>query len=118
MNNVSINLIIFILFLSGIVWLQIFLSNKESKWYGRILPIITFLTSFIPLLSIVAFTSIKTINGVEKTTTMNISEVILIGTPIFIIYNIPTVILLVIYFACREKYKKKKQLDKMKIDDL
>lgn len=37
---------------------------------------------------------------------------------IFIIYNIPTVILLAIYGACREKIKKIQEIDKMNIIDL
>ena len=37
---------------------------------------------------------------------------------LFLMYNIPTLVLLGIYFACREKYSRKKQLDKMNIQDL
>lgn len=32
--------------------------------------------------------------------------------------NIPTVVLLAIYAACREKQRKRSELDKMEIDDL
>ena len=32
--------------------------------------------------------------------------------------NIPTLVLLVIYWAVREKYRKRSELDKMNIDDL
>ena len=35
-----------------------------------------------------------------------------------ILGNIPTVILLAIYFACREKFRKRSELDKMNISDL
>lgn len=35
-----------------------------------------------------------------------------------ILGNIPTVILLAIYFACREKFRKRSELDKMHINDL
>ena len=36
----------------------------------------------------------------------------------WLIVNIPTVLLLLVYFVCREKYRKKNQLEKMKIQDL
>jgi hypothetical protein len=37
---------------------------------------------------------------------------------LFLVANIPTVIIIVIYFACREKFKKNKEIDKMNIQDL
>lgn len=39
-------------------------------------------------------------------------------TPVFLISNIPTIIFLAIYFACREKIKLRTELDKMNIQDL
>ena len=35
-----------------------------------------------------------------------------------LVMNVPTLSLLAVYFVCREKRKKKKQLDKMNIQDL
>lgn len=40
----------------------------------------------------------------------------LLGT--LVLGNIPTVVLLAIYVACREKQRKRSELDKMEIDDL
>ncbi|HOJ79419.1 MAG TPA: hypothetical protein PK767_02625 [Clostridiales bacterium] len=36
----------------------------------------------------------------------------------FFIFNIPTAIFLLIYFTCRERKRRKKNLDKMNIQDL
>lgn len=36
----------------------------------------------------------------------------------WLLSNIPTAVLLAIYFACRTKQRRKKQLDKMNIQDL
>jgi preprotein translocase subunit YajC len=36
----------------------------------------------------------------------------------WLIVNIPTIILLLVYFVCRQQYKKKNQIEKMKIQDL
>ena len=90
-------------FLIGLVVLQVFLSKRESKWPGLILPLLSFLYSLVMALSAVAY------NG---------------GIPwgpilaSLILGNIPTVILLAIYFACREKFRKRSELDKMHITDL
>ena len=90
-------------FLIGLVVLQVFLSKRESKWPGLVLPLLSFLYSLVMALSAVAY------NG---------------GIPwgpilaSLILGNIPTVILLAIYFACREKFRKRSELDKMHINDL
>ena len=36
----------------------------------------------------------------------------------FLLSNLPTLILLVIYAACREQYRRKKQMERMNIQDL
>ena len=35
-----------------------------------------------------------------------------------ILGNIPTAVLLVIYFACREKFRRRSEVDKTRIEDL
>ena len=96
--------IIFLLaLLVGVPLLQIFLSRRESKWPGLILPLLTFLYSLVMALSAVAY------NG-------GIPWGAILAS--LILGNIPTVILLAIYFACREKFRKRSELDKMSIDDL
>ena len=104
MRNVMIALGFGVLvFAAGGILLQIFLSKRESKWPGLILPLLSFLYSLVMALSAVAY------NG---------------GIPwgpilaSLILGNIPTVILLAIYFACREKFRKRSELDKMHINDL
>ena len=100
----TIVLLIFLLvFVAGGILLQIFLSKREGKWPGLILPLLSFLYSLVMAFSTVAY------NG---------------GIPwgpilaSLILGNIPTAFLLVIYFACREKFRKKSELDKMNINDL
>ena len=90
-------------FLIGLVVLQVFLSKRESKWPGLILPLLSFLYSLVMALSAVAY------NGVIPWGPILAS---------LILGNIPTVILLAIYFACREKFRKRSELDKMHINDL
>ena len=88
----------------GGIWLQIFLSKKESKWAGLILPIVSFCISLIFVLNVA-----------------NIGEpsaVIVTIITAFLLCNIPTAVLLAIYAACRGKRKKQRALDKMSVQDL
>lgn len=101
-----INALIGLILLAGIIILQIFLSKRENKWLGLILPIINVMFSILGVLGLAVF-------GYQS-----ITEIILQLTMVFILFNIPTIILLAIYFACREKLKKSKEIDKMKIEDL
>ena len=51
--RIAVNLIITLMFLAGIILLQIFLSKKENKWPGLMLPIISFLFGLIYPLNMV-----------------------------------------------------------------
>ncbi|MBZ2175638.1 hypothetical protein K8M07_10360 [Schnuerera sp. xch1] len=129
-----IRTIIFLIVIIGVVFLQIFLSKKQSKWFGLILPIICLLFSLIAVLSVPAFFTQGELTleqiapdgtVIEETITEqhnkpigNIGTAVFQVIVVFLLYNIPTAILLVIYFACRENLKKRSLLDKMNIQDL
>lgn len=68
-----------------VVGLQIFLSKAQRKWPGLILPGISVLTSLIYPLNLMAGSDVW--------------EFFIV----WILANIPTVVLLAIYFACRPK---------------
>jgi len=136
-------LILALIFLPGIIILQIFLSRRDNKWLGLALPAIGVIVSLSVVLSIAVFHISRT-GGLRETTydeNGNVIEVIehpaendshsvevaFLATAVlnFFIFNIPTVILLLIHFACREGVKKRlakeakiKELDKMSIQDL
>ncbi len=100
-------LLIFVLILLvGGVFLQIFLSKKKNKWFGLILPAITFLYSLLMIFSLVTYAG------------MSGGEVFMLIGSTSLISNIPTIVLLGIYFACREKIKVRSQLNQMNIQDL
>ncbi len=101
-----IRLIFTLLLLAGVVALQIFLSSRERKWPGLVLPAISFLFSLLYPLNMFA--------PAEGISAGFVVQLLLV----WLIANIPTIVLLAIYFACREKRKKKKQIDKMNIQDL
>lgn len=100
------SILILIMFLVGVIVLQIFLSKRENKWLGLILPMINVVFSIIALLGMAFY-------GNES-----VVDIIIQFLIIFLLWNIPTVILIAIYFACREKFKKRKEIDKMNIQDL
>ena len=102
MARVTISLVFLLVLLVGIVLLQIFLSKREGRWPGLILPLLTFLYSLLMACSAVAY------NGEIPWGAILAS---------LILGNIPTVILLAIYAVCREKFRKQSELDKMNIKD-
>jgi len=106
MSRTTIVLFVVLAIMAGGIWLQIFLSKKESNWFGLILPFITFAYSLLMVFSI-AIT--------DGMTGWDIFG--LIASTLFMA-NIPTIILVAIYFGCREKIKRKRALEKMNIQDL
>ena len=75
------NLFILLLIIVAIILLQVYLSKKESKWYGLILPIITFSLSIFTIFNIALL-------GDES-----IFQIIFTVIYSFILANIPTCIL-------------------------
>src|SRR5699024_2671058 len=132
------NLLILLLILGGVIWLQIYFSKQENKWLGLILPIILFLFSIMIVLSISAFWTLTDVETLETTETVsemtnevivtentfmnqvedsNTIQMIAIIISIFLLSNIPTVILLLIYFGERKKLNKRIELEKMNVLD-
>lgn len=95
-----------LVFIVGVILLQVYLSKRESKWAGLVFPIITFLFSFLYLLNMITPSE-----GVTAGFIIQMFMVWLLG-------NIPTGVLLAIYFGCRGKQRRNKQLDKINIQDL
>ena len=90
-------MVVFLVFIVGGVLLEIFLARRESKWPGLVLPVLTLLYSLAMACNVAAIGD---------------------SFPWLVVGNIPTVVLLAIYVACREKQRKRSELDKMEIDDL
>lgn len=87
-------LIILILILAAIIGLQIFLSKRENKWWGLILPILSFLFAVL----------IVPLNMMVPTTGVDMSYILTLILA-FVIYNIPTIIFGIIYVICRKNRK-------------
>jgi vacuolar-type H+-ATPase subunit I/STV1 len=119
-----------LLVLAGIILLQITLSKSSNKWLGLIIPLICFLCSLIVIFlfimnAAVSFNGSVNEKGIvteyTKGNTSSLSNGMFAVTMIIIfifITNIPTLLFLAIYFYCRNKLKKNKELEKMNIQDL
>ena len=103
MRKVAMLLAFLLVFAVGGVLLQIFLSRRESKWPGLVMPLLTFLYALLMACSAVAYNGGFPWGAVLASLTLG---------------NIPTVVLLAIYFSCREKRKRRDDVEKMNIQDL
>ena len=101
---IVVSLIILLVFLVGIVLLQIFLSRRESRWPGLILPLLTFLSALLLPLNVMD--------------TGSVSENILLAVVTLLAGNLPTLVLLAIYWAAREKLRVRNQMEKMGKQDI
>ena len=126
----------------GIIFLQIYLSRRESKILGLILPGITLILSLVFVLSFSAYSFVSTSGTAEviefdengeviEQHSYPDSETVIEGPEFsvdfgdvlalsfaFLLLNIPTLVLLAIYFGCRKNLHRDKQLQKMAIQDL
>lgn len=104
--NTIISLILFLLICAAIISLEVYLSKKESKYLGLILPVISLIFALMIIPGVAAFDSFSRVENY-------------IGLFVaFLVANIPTIILVFIYLGIREKKNMKKELDKMNIKDL
>lgn len=96
-------LFLLILIVGGIL-LQIFLSRRKSRWPGLVLPFLSFLFALLMLFNL--------------QDTGSVSGNLLVILTTLLAGNLPTLVLLAIYWAAREKFRVQRQMDKMNIDDL
>ena len=98
-------LILIILLIVGAVLLEMYLARKPGRWPGLVLPILSFLTSLLYPLNMVNL-------GGDMATL--IAQILLV----WLLANIPTAILLAIYFAARRRIGRSRAQDKMRAQDL
>jgi hypothetical protein len=124
-----LEIFVLIVIVQQLIFWQVYLSKREDKWLGVILPAMCFISSlFITMNSVVygnySMTESYIYSGSNGEIIKDLAMTHAKTTPIYtIIYdffrvNALTVILLIIYFACRESIKKNRELYKMNILDL
>ena len=98
-------LMMYLVLLIGGICLQVFLSKRANKWWGLILPSVSFAFSLLMLLNVAPLD-------------MSMGQLVAMVGTTFLLSNIPTLVLLGIYVACRRKFKLRAQVDKMNLQDL
>ena len=88
--------------------LQAKLSKKENETFGLILPTISFVSAILILLY----------SGILNDTTKSFAVYICQVAFCLLGLNVPTIVFLAIFFACRKNSKAIKELNKMNIMDL
>ena len=96
--------LVVLLFLVGGILLQIFLSRRESRWPGLVLPLLAFLQSLLLVLNVAD-------TGSASQNVLTVLVTLLVG-------NIPTLVLLAVYWAAREKIRVKSQMERMEKQDV
>lgn len=86
--------------------LQIFLSSRENKYLGWILPVIFGVIGSIVFLNIAVFQDMA-----------GMAQVMVTLLSIILSY-IPAVLIILIYKLSRKKYQNKSEIEKMNIKDL
>ncbi|MBN2794942.1 MAG: hypothetical protein JXR88_06020 [Clostridia bacterium] len=117
----------------GLVFLQVYLSKQKHKCFGLMIPLIFILLSIFAIFvsPVTQFTEEMTVTEstndgeiiVEHTVTpanteASVSSIIVFVIMLFCLYNIPTLISLVIYGIVRSKMHPHHEIDKMNIQDL
>ena len=88
------------------VLLEVFLARRESIWPGLVLPILAGLYAVVMVLSYT----------VAPDTPWN--QVLGGVLAVFLVSGIPAFLLLMVFFICRSGRRRKKQLEKMNVQDL
>lgn len=100
------NLLILLAILAGLILLEFVLARQESWWPGVVLPAISFCFAVLNVCSIAYLDS------------MTVWDLVVLIGLTFLLSNIPTLLLFAVYFVCRSKNKRKRELDKMNAQDL
>ena len=115
-----ISLIFLIAFVAAMIILQVYLSRRESTLPGLVLPAITFSGELFILLNVVTNVMMTSAadNAVGGVDSYDVFVTVLNTVLTLLVISMPTIVLLVIYFLCRRGMNRKKQIEKMNIQDL
>lgn len=108
-KTIIIACVILLLVSVGAIALEVYLSRRENKVPGLVLPGILFLGELfvLPNVAAVAFFGAETLAAGWLNVILRVFLTLL-----------PTIVLMAVYFLCRRGMNRKKQIEKMNIQDL
>lgn len=104
----AINLCLWLAILVGFIALQAWLSRRKAWWPGLVIPACT-LPGVLLVLPNVLLNALSQAENAGQVLLAVLSSALCL---------LPTLVLLAVYFVCRRSPKRKKQIDKMNIQDL
>lgn len=122
------NVFILIFLIAATIALQTYLSKQKNKWIGLILPLITFSISLMALLGVATFYQVGSVHvesqtiredGVVISQTseqsvevdhQKVMQSIFIAVYVFVLYNVPTLIFMLIYKSSRKAIRKESEI--------
>lgn len=104
----AINLCLWLAILVGIIALQVWLSRRKAWWPGLVLPVCTLPGVLLVLPNVL-------LNALSQAENAGQALLSVLGSAICLL---PTLVLLAVYWLCRRSEKRKRQIEKMNIQDL
>ena len=93
--------------------LEVYLAKRKSRWPGLVMPVLWFV--YILLMTVAAVAGYAQAYGEPLPLSAGLVWSALLS---LVQANIPTYVLLAVYFFCRSGRRRKKQLDRMQVQDL
>ena len=118
---------------AAVIALQVWLCRRDRQWLGLILPALTLVLSLTVCLGALAFSTMTTVGSstvledgtvVEGPTENQIHlqdltpQTAVAAAALFLVFNIPTAVLLGIWFYHRSRRALREELRKMTVQDL
>ena len=108
-KTIIIACVILLLVSVGAIALEVYLSRRENKVPGLVLPGILFLGELFVLPNVAAVA----LFGAETLAAGCLNVILRVFLTL-----LPTIVLMAVYFLCRRGMNRKKQIEKMNIQDL
>lgn len=93
--------------------LEVFLAKRKSRWPGLVLPVLWFV--YLLLMTVAAVAGYAPAYGEPLPLSAGLVWSALLS---LVQANIPTYVLLAVYWFCRRRRKRREDVEKMKIQDL
>lgn len=94
-----------LLYLAAAFGLEWFLARRERAWPGLVLPALQFAGSMLAAIGLALYQT--PVDGQAASV-----------PAVLLAYNMPTAMLLLLYASCRNTQRRRRQLEKMNIEDL